>query len=246
MASDERRADQRRFTSDWCEMIIINLSHTLDVDHGFTELSQDHWNAMFDQLMGIKARVVNMTADDYSAKTLNDYIANRPAVLLVVQLPDGITLGNYASQGFVAAANFPIYDSYSDSNDARAMANDQLQKLQANRYLVGDDGARKDGFHLLSWTMTQQAVDVVDPERAIMNLAVDVYDDLFNNAYAAFTPECFPNVLYIDAYGVRDPPVTFPYAAPAQVQPNWDVVALAMAVNNGKAGHNPYITGAAS
>jgi hypothetical protein len=76
-----------------------------------------------------------------------------------------------------------------------------------------------------------------------MNMAVSVYDPLFVDAFNAFTPESFPNVLYIDAVGVRDKPAVFPYDKPADVGRNYDIISLAIAINNARAGKNVYITG---
>lgn len=233
------------FTSKYQELVIINLSHTLDTDNDYKELNQDQWNKLFDQLKGINNRFTVEKPDktDFSGKVLNDFIADHASVFIIAQLPSGVSLGDYASQGFFNQDNFPFYDSYSNSNDAGKMQQDQLDKLKAERNLVADDGQRKDKFHLLSWTLTQQAEDVLNPDKAIMNLAVSVYDALFVDAFNAFTPESFPNVLYIDAVGIRDKPVTFPFTEVGTVGKNFDIASLAIAINNVKAGKNSYITG---
>jgi hypothetical protein len=233
------------FTSQYKELIIINLSHTLDSDNDYKDLSQDQWNKLFDQLKGINNRftVANPDKIDFSNNVLGDFITDRASVFIFAQLPGGITLGDYASQGFFNQDHFPIFDSYSNSNDAEAMEKDQIQKVKDNRNLVADDAQRKDKFHILSWTLTQQPEDVLNPDKAIMNLGTEVFDDLISNAYNGFTPESFPNVLYVDALGIRDEPVVFPFDKPRSVGTNNDIVVLAIAINNGKAGRNSYITG---
>lgn len=233
------------FTAKYKELVIINLSHTLDTDNDYKDLSQDQWNKLFDQLKGINNR---FTADkpgshDFTGNTLGSFITDRASVFIFAQLPSGISLGDYANQGFFTQDNFPIYDSYSNSNDAETMKKDQLSKLKTERNLVADDAKRKDKFHIFSWTLTQQAEDVLNFDKAIMNLAVSVYDPLFVDAFNAFTPESFPNVLYIDAVGIRDKPVVFPYDKPEDVGKNYDIISLAIAINNAKAGKNVYITG---
>lgn len=234
-----------RFTSQNKELIIINLSHTLDTDHDYKDLTQDQWNKLFDTLKGLKNRftVSNPGKTDFSQKRLNEFIQDRAAVFILAQLPGGISLGDYATQGFFSQANFPIYDSYSNSNSATKMAADQLAKLKAQRNIVADPKARKDVFHILSWTLTQQAEDVLNFEKAIMNLAVGVYDDLFDKGFNAFTPESYPNVLYIDALGIRDEAVVFPYDKPRSVGMNADIRSLAVAVNDAMAGRNGVVTG---
>jgi len=240
--------DINKFTAQYHELVIINLSHTLNTDSpdsDYTDLTQAEWNKLFDQLKGLNNRILDPKPGntDYTTKVLNDFIADSPSVLIIAQLPNGISLGPYATQGFFSAANFPVFDSYSNSNNAGTMEADQLAKLKANRNVVADAGARKDGFHLLSWTLTQQAEDVLNFDKAIMNLGASVYDDLFDKAFNAFTPESFPNVLYVDAYGIRDKSVVIPYDKPRSVPAYPDTYALAMAVNNGIAGRNSFVTG---
>jgi hypothetical protein len=47
----------------------------------------------------------------------------------------------------------------------------------------------------------------------------------------------------VDALGIRDKSVAFPYDKVNSVGVNQDIVALAVAVNNGIAGRNGFVTG---
>lgn len=232
------------FTRNYKELIIINLSHTLDTDHDYRDLTQEQWNNLFTTLKSIDNRftIPNSGNTDFTQHVLGDFITDRASVFIFAQLPDGISLGDFANQGFYTQNNFPVYDSYSNSNNAGAMQADQLSKLKTERNIVADPAQRKDRFHILSWTLTQQPEDVLNFDRAIMNLAAGVADPLVSEAFNAFTPESFPNVLYVDALGVRDKPAVFPFDKPRTVPTNMDIVALAIAVNNAKAGRNPYVT----
>ncbi|KAH7380579.1 PLC-like phosphodiesterase [Pyrenochaeta sp. MPI-SDFR-AT-0127] len=233
------------FTAQYKELVIINLSHTLDTDNKYKDLTQDQWNGLMDTFKGINNRytTVNPHNVDLSSKALGDFITDRASVLLIAQLPGGISLGDYANQGFYSGKNFPFYDSYSNTNKNSGMKADQLSKLRQSRNLVSSPTDRRDRFHILSWTLTQQPEDVLNFDRAIMNIAAEVFDDLVSEAWNAFTPECFPNVLFVDALGIRDKSVVFPYDKPRSVSVNNDIAALAIAVNNGMAGRNSYITG---
>jgi hypothetical protein len=232
------------FTKDHQELIIINLSHTLDTDNDYKDLTQDQWNDLFEELKGINNRFTqeNSGKTDFSESVLGDFITDRASVFIVAQLPSGISLGKYANEGFFNQDNFPFYDSYSDSDDYATMSKDQLEKVKKERNIVSDDGKRKDKFHILSWTLTQKPDDVLNPDNAIMNFGAEVFDALISDAFNSFTPESFPNVLYVDALGVRDKPVVFPFDKPRTVATNTDIVALAIAINNSKAGQNSYIT----
>ncbi|KAF1947977.1 PLC-like phosphodiesterase [Clathrospora elynae] len=232
------------FTAQYQELIIINLSHTLDTDNKYADLTQAQWNALFDTLKGVNNRytVASPGSTDFTTKVLGDFITDRASVFIIAQILSPMTLGNYANQGFYLGRNFPFYDSYSNTNNRATMKSDQLAKLKANRNIVSSPDS-KDTFHILSWTITQQPEDVLNFDRAIMNLAADAFDDLVSEAWNAFTPESFPNVLFVDALGIRDKSVVFPYDKPKSVSVNYDIAALAIAVNNGMAGQNGVVTG---
>jgi len=123
------------------------------------------------------------------------------------------------------------------------MRDNQLKKLTGERKIVTDSAQRKDKFHILSWTLTQRPEDMLNPDRAILNLNAAAFDDLVEKAWNAFTPESFPNVLYVDTLGIRDKSVVFPFDRPREVPLNNDIAALAIAVNNGMAGRNKVVTG---
>lgn len=231
------------FTSQYQELIIINLSHTIDTDNNYSDLTQSQWNSLFDTLKGLNSRftVFNPGTTDLTRNKLADFITDRASVLIIAQLPSNVNLGDNANQGFYSATNFPMYDSYSNTNSRSTMKSDQLAKLSSHRNIA----TGLDTFHLLSWTLTQQPEDVLNFDRAIMNLAASAFDDLVSEAWNALTPESFPNVLYVDALGVRDKSVVFPYDKPREVgvSGRGDIKALAVAVNNGMAGRNGMVTG---
>jgi hypothetical protein len=100
-------------------------------------------------------------------------------------------------------------------------------------HVVSDTASREDTFHILSWTLTQQAEDVLNFDRAIMNMAAEAFNELVSEAWNVFTPTRFP-----DALGIRDKSVVFPFDGVGSVGVNGDVAALAVAVNNGVVGRN--------
>lgn len=97
------------FTAQYKELIIINLSHALDTDHQYKNLSQDQWNRLFETLKGVNNRYLasNPGNHDFSNEVLGEFIMDRASVFIVAQLPSDITLGDYANQGFFSTANFP-------------------------------------------------------------------------------------------------------------------------------------------
>lgn len=234
-----------RFTKQYNELVILSINHTIDTDNNYKELRQDQWDSLFNTLTCLDNRfvVANPGRIDLTDRPLRDFITNRASVLVIVKLADGIKLGGYANQGIFTRQNFPIYNRYSNTTNQARMQSDQLDKLRKHRLIVSDPLKRKDKFHVLSWTLTQHAKDVFNFNKAIMNMAAGAFDDLVSEAWNAFTPEVFPNVLYVDALGIRDKCVVFPYTKVKVVNVNRDIAALAIAVNNGMAGKNAYVTG---
>lgn len=158
------------FTAKYQELIIINISHTLDTDNQYQDLTQTQWDSLFTTLKGINNRHIanNPGNTDFSNHRLADFITDRAAVFIVAQLPSNMQLGAFANQGFYSGQNFPFYDQYSNSNNLEVMKNDQLAKLKQQRNIVADPRDRKDMFHIFSWTLTQQPEDVLVFDKAIM------------------------------------------------------------------------------
>ncbi|USP73780.1 PLC-like phosphodiesterase [Curvularia clavata] len=234
------------FTAKYQELVIINISHTLDTDNSYQDLTQTQWDDLFTTLKGINSRhiVSNPGNTDFSNYRLADFITDRAAVFIVAQLPSNMQLGAFANQGFYSGRNFPFYDQYSNSNNLETMKNDQLAKLKQQRNIVADARERKDVFHIFSWTLTQQPEDVLVFDKAIMNMAVSAFDSLISDAWNAFTPQSFPNVLFVDSLGVRDKSVVFPFdKVKSGLSTNTDIAAFAVAVNNAFAGRNSVVTG---
>jgi hypothetical protein len=158
------------FTAEHQELIIVNLSHTLDTDNKYKALTQTQWNDLLNALKRINNRYTASSpgAIDLSTYRLGEFITDRASVLVIAQLPSGITLSDFANQGFYAGQNFPFYDEYSNSNHLATMKSDQLAKLKQNRNIVAETSERKDKFHIFSWTLTQQPEDVLIFDKAIM------------------------------------------------------------------------------
>ena len=75
-------------------------------------------------------------------------------------------------------------------------------------------------------------------------MAVSAFDSLISDAWNAFTPQSFPNVLFVDSLGVRDKSVVFPFdKVKSGLSTNTDIAAFAVAVNNAFAGRNSVVTG---
>ncbi|PGH35768.1 hypothetical protein GX50_01351 [[Emmonsia] crescens] len=218
-----------RFTAENPELIIINLDLTLDTDNGYKPFNDQQWSKTFDLFEGVTHRRGGLQGD-LSEKKINEYIGNGQASVII------ITSGGPTrpDKGIYSTRQFPRYDSYSDSDEIAAMADDQIAKLKGNRNIVPNDRERKDVFHILSWTLTLSRVF----ERTIADQSIELaYDPLFWRAYHAFTPFSYPNVLYMDFIGSAEQDTK------TVEKTTGEVTAMAMAVNMQVASQNCYVGG---
>jgi hypothetical protein len=184
------------------ELVILDLSHTFDTDHGYPPFSQDQWNVLMTELSGLNHRfIAPSSTSDLTTLKLQDFIRNGPAVVVIIRdsLANGgaVDLGTFAGQGFYPTGMFPIYNSYSDTDDQNDMIRDQLEKLQSKR-----PNPNASPF-LLSWTLTQQAGSSFGiAGKSIIDLAQSVFPELFvsKSLWGVLSKETYPNFIMIDAW----------------------------------------------
>jgi hypothetical protein len=232
--------------SQYNELVILNLSHTLDADNGYRTFTPMQWLELYQKLKNINHRFISdktpTITDDLTEMRLNEFVSQTEGRVLIIasDAPEALL-----SEGIFARTNFPLFDRYANTPRERLMATDQLQKLESQRWIVADDKSRKDTFFILSWTLTSN-VESILRGKSIAHLALDLaYDSLFWRAYNSFTPQSYPNVLYMDFMGTAD------WAPSIPGQPRWpamppngtypDVMLLAMAVNLQIASQNSYV-----
>ncbi|KAK2762469.1 hypothetical protein FQN53_007520 [Emmonsiellopsis sp. PD_33] len=218
-----------KFTAEHAELIILNLDLTLDTDNGYKPFNDEQWNGAFDIFEGLNNRRPNLEGD-LSDKTIEEYIGGGKACVILISSGGKVR----PEKGIYSTSQFPKYDSYSNSDDISAMADDQIAKLKGNRNIVSGDADRKDVFHVFSWTLTLTRI----LDRTIAEQSIELaYDPLFWRGYSAFTPFSYPNVIYMDFIGSAE------QDARTYEKANGEVTALAMAVNMDIASQNCYVGG---
>jgi len=101
-------SDVNAFTANNKELIVINLSHTLNTDVGtssYRAFNQDEWNRLFSQLQGLNNLLVasslpsgfSASSGDLSQLKLNQFISGRAAVVLVAE--GSVDLGSWYGKG---------------------------------------------------------------------------------------------------------------------------------------------------
>lgn len=216
-------ADINTYTATHPELIILNLSHDLNTDVGsfsYRPFTQPEWDALFAKLQTLSGLFVS-AATDLSTLPLQDFIYpsyaqpvvgpspdqlltgpppadKRPArmpqaAVVVIVEPTGITL----PPGFYPYTAFDVYNHYAEKNDVTKMAADQFSKLQQQRPTPTAPP------FLLSWTLTQNGVQASTcssgASNSILTLASIADPQLYVQLPGACTPQCYPNILYLDA-----------------------------------------------
>jgi len=194
-------SDINAFTHDNPELIILYLSHDLDTDVGnsqYAAFSQTQWDSLLTQMQENINHLKVVTASDLSQLTLNDYIGNeKAAVIVVVDSSDSnIDIGTFAKQGFYTPSQYAVYNEYSDTNNLNQMATDQLAKMQTQRPSADAP------LFLLSWTLTQSTAQAatcgIGLSKSIISLAGQANSILAEKLLPTCNANCFPNIIYID------------------------------------------------
>ncbi|EJD48610.1 PLC-like phosphodiesterase [Auricularia subglabra TFB-10046 SS5] len=208
-------AEVNDFTKDKAEIIVLRMSHDLNTDVGnsrYRPFNQAELDRLFAELKGIKdLYIAPMPEVDLTTLTLNELTSDgtRSAVILLFRLDgEDASLGDLHGKGFFEYEQLNAYNEYSDTDDLREMASDQLQKM----YHEGADG----GYFLLSWTLTQQAAGalVCPLADSILDLSKKAIGAMFQQVLPAVSKNVYPKLLYIDNF----------------VWP--DMVPLALAISN--------------
>lgn len=203
-----------QFTSQYNELIIINLSHETNSDEKSGQnwrenFNQQEWTKLASILLGLNHRYLAVTDHqaDLSSLTLNDFIGSgKPAVIIVADVSDPSLLGPHASEGFFLPRQLNTYDQYSDSPVLNVMVGNQLQKMRD--FMVQKDQK----IFLLSWTLTQHTEQIVltiinnnlklDPTHkqdfSIAGLAAQANQALFQFLLPNVSEKAFPNIIYLD------------------------------------------------
>jgi len=194
------------FTAKHKELVILNLSHTLNTDIGnlsYRPFTQKEWDGLFEKLS--KLRYLFMRDDitensDLTKLRVDEYISGRAAVLLIIEGKiDGkdVQLGKYSGKGFFQQKGFYVYNEYSNSTSVRNMAADQLEKMRNFNRTYQNYSA-----FLLSWTLTQtptQAATCNLPNiPSILQLASEANERVVDFVYNSVNSKNYPNILYMD------------------------------------------------
>ena len=195
-----------QFMKNKRELIVLNLSHSLNTDLGFGSyrtFNQTEWNGLFSLLSGLEHRFVHTNLNvDLSELTLKEFISEHSSVVIIVEDDDAdrpVGLGAYHGNGFYKYSSFNVYNQYSNTDEFSVMYRDQLNKMK-NFY---DNSSIHDKYSmfLLSWTLTPNGPldKIIGPANNANNLLTGyTYPTVKNSSVDPSSRLLYPNIVYID------------------------------------------------
>src|SRR5204862_8180740 len=102
------------FLSQNQELVILDLSHSLDTDNDYHPFTKQQWNQLLQKLSALNHRfIAPPNTPDLSRLTLRDFIGKGPAVIVIFdQDAEHVDLGSFAGQGFYSSSQFSVYNSF--------------------------------------------------------------------------------------------------------------------------------------
>lgn len=207
--------DLNTFTATNKELVILNMSHAYNTDAGnekYPDFNQEQWNGLFKQLAAGANNLFfapgGNNGVDLTGLTINQFIGGGQAAVVIVLEPGNISLGSYGGKGFYTYSQVNAWNRYADTNNLNNMVNDQLKKMKDNR------PNQDQTYFLLSWTLTQDALQAFSGVPSITSLADTANAQIYDQVMGASSKKTYPNILMVD--GLKDS----------------SVGALAVAINN--------------
>jgi hypothetical protein len=192
--------DINKFTEQYAELVIIELSHMCNTDQNFRPLNNDERKDLIKTLQRLNHRLVDHSLGSNVVlpwvKMSDLKPENEARVIVITDFDD------YGNQDgiFQKNLNFPHTDKWSNTVEVSRLAKDQLQVLSENRKLV--PGNRDNTFHLLSWTLTLDIRSTILSFPSIAQITIEkALDPLFWKAYNAFNEEMYPSGISMDYIG---------------------------------------------
>ncbi|CAH1392322.1 unnamed protein product [Nezara viridula] len=182
------------FCKDHYELIFFRLSHSHNTEKEYSSFTQQEWNNLF-QLLNKTENLYHATEDTYFPITTLEKFTNngtKAAVIYIVDEPKYKTsLGDYTGKGFFYKFSLKIFDKYSETDKVDFLFMDQTAKMKKES---------EKRYFLLSWTLTQQAVDATmcpAMGKTIKDLAFQANRRL-KNILLKITKTIYPNIISID------------------------------------------------
>ncbi|KAF7357555.1 Variant-surface-glycoprotein phospholipase C [Mycena sanguinolenta] len=234
---DDVISDINKFLLANSELVIVNLSHAYDATNNWSDLTGAQWTTLLKYMVTELQNLCTVKVESYKEPLIGTMVkdlmgGDGSSASVIIRLdikgmmPDPSLLG----QGVFSQANFPLFNSYSNTDDKMTMIVDQIHKLRNYEKI---DGAVVDQLHLVSWTLTPnpsafaeqkipQVRDIAELGPIWGSIVADATGDatqadsikalaheanmaLYQCILPVASKTSFPNVLLIDWYSDSNP-----------------------------------------
>lgn len=206
-------SDINTFTSQQKELVILDLSHSLDTDVGnssYCSFTTEQYATLLKQMQSLNHLFIS-TASDLTQLTLSEFIGGGssavviiveedyqfeagsdsiPGIQPMVSIPPQDDINSLALSGLSGVypkSSFNIVNEYADTDTLSTMISDQFTKMASN---TGN-------YFLLSWTLTQDTQDAIGLGPSILQLGLQANEALPSNLLGQ-NHTGFPNIILTD------------------------------------------------
>lgn len=190
------------FTSQYNEILIIEISHCRNTDDDYRVYNKKEWDNLFDELGKINFLFSwNVPGKPVQDHTLNEIICpsgrQTPAVIVFVS-DDDIPEDVVFPRGIYNKTDFEYGGNYADSNNLTSMMEDQIAKM------VGNSNSDNPKYFMTSWTLTQNQYEVVncvaDSDNATSIIAMNNQTKMtLPDLFLACSDTTYTNIFIVDA-----------------------------------------------
>ncbi|KAK5210406.1 hypothetical protein LTR41_004074 [Exophiala xenobiotica] len=142
------------------ELIILELSHSLDTDNDYDAFDDTQYSNLLTQISkNLKHLYTGHGSDLLTTVPLSDFISSGPAIVVICDERDKnwLSANKFLNKGFYGPGQLPVYNNYADTTELNTMQQDQYTKFAAQTKKPDNP----DQLFLLSWTFTQNVADAI-------------------------------------------------------------------------------------
>ncbi|KAJ9638099.1 hypothetical protein H2204_004410 [Knufia peltigerae] len=153
-------SDVNAFTAKgFNELVVLELSHSLDTDSGYDAFNDAQYKNLLTQLSGLKYLYTGHASDVLTTVKLGEFISSSPAVVVVCDERDlnWLSANKFSGKGFYGPGQLPVYNNYADTTDLDTMRQDQWTKFSSQV----ETPQTPNQLFLLSWTFTQDVLGAI-------------------------------------------------------------------------------------
>lgn len=196
------------FSRDNAEVVMLNISHGLNIHAGFRGFSQGDWERLFkEELDRLENRYVASRGEDLTRVTINKLTDSGKKAAVIIRFDyaednkNGPALGSRHGNGYFYSHNFPQVDDYANANDPETLIDNQVEKMKAHR----NKGRPIDGeVFVMGWAMTQKNFGDVSAGPSLWEWAWDAMTPRLGILYDKCFGRCFPNIIGLDCVEKTD------------------------------------------